>query len=162
MAAKEDRLSDLWYKAYREVGPLDHELAEACATKGLGWIKPDVWQKAKEQVLKLSVNDLHLALLRFNQKRRLPTRTSVPNWFPVAGVCFAAVTALFVVFYLVQGPALDTQKKLAFDALIALCVSCSAAFLGGTAAASGSIPFFLNSPIKFSAVASACSSSCCS
>ena len=41
-----------------------------------------------------------------------------------------------------------------FDAWMAFCVAASAAFLGGSAAASGTlkIPFMKDAPIKFSAV----------
>lgn len=80
-----------------------------------------------------------------------PQRTgNIPSWFPIAGVSFSLLTIVFLMYLLLFGPPLDPRKKLIFDFLMAFCTSASAAFLGGSAAASGRIPFFKDSPINFS------------
>lgn len=76
---------------------------------------------------------------------------TVPRWFPVAGVAFAAVTVLFLMYLVVAEPPREESRRV-FDVLMALCVASASAFLGGTAAARGSIPFFRDSPVQFSAV----------
>lgn len=75
---------------------------------------------------------------------------AVPGWFPVAGVVFSAVTVLFLMF-LVMAPPPEASRRV-FDVLMALCVASASAFLGGTAAARGKLPFFKDAPVQFSAV----------
>jgi hypothetical protein len=55
--------------------------------------------------------------------------------------------------YVLLGPVLETQKKNIFDVLMAFCAASSGAFIGGTAAASGEIPFLKDSPFRVSAAA---------
>jgi len=75
----------------------------------------------------------------------------VPAWFGIAGVCFATVTVVFLMYVILAGPALNEQKNNLLNILIAFLASASGAFLGGSAAAHGKIPFFNKSPIQFSA-----------
>lgn len=154
-SARERQLTDLWNKASQAISPLDAELSDACMVKGLGWTDPAVWEAAKNRGLKIGVEDMQNARIVLNKKRQASWQASmtgpeIPAWFPVAGVAFAAVTVLFLM-YLILGPNMDAQKKTTFDVLMAFCASASAGFLGGSAVANGSIPLFQNSPIAFSA-----------
>jgi hypothetical protein len=75
----------------------------------------------------------------------------VPKWVPVAGFGFAAIGILFLMYLIIFMPAPDPEKKKYIDLLIAFCLAASGAFLGGNAAARGSIPFFKDSPVTFAA-----------
>lgn len=145
----ETRLSRLWREASRAVGPLDYELSDACMMKGMGWIDPRVWDRARKKGMKISVEDMQDALRKLNG-RRCPPGTS-PSWFPIVGVIFTVFTIGFLVYLLLQGQPIEPNRKLVFDVLMAISVAASAAFLGGSAVASGRIPFFENSPVQFSA-----------
>ena len=148
---EEQQLTDLWLTAGRAVSPINPILADACLMKGLGWTDPSVWETAEKKGLKIGVNDMLEARTLLNTQRRESTSSALASsWFPIAGVCFAAVTILFLM-YMLAGPPLDASKKVIFDVMMAFCTSASAAFLGGSAVAHGRIPIFKNSPIAFSA-----------
>lgn len=143
-------ISKLWRKASVAVGPVNEELSAACGMKGFGWIKPGEWERARKKGVKIGIEEMQDALIVLTASRPSIARPGVPYWFPIAGVSFAAITVLFLMYWLLVGPQFDPQKKVVFDVLIALCVACSGAFLGGSAVASGKIPWFKNSPIQFS------------
>lgn len=76
----------------------------------------------------------------------------VPTWFPIAGVIFTAITMLSL-FALVTGLAQAVQKNIFFNVWVAFCVAASASFLGGSAAAKGSLPIpaqWGDKPVNFS------------
>jgi hypothetical protein len=79
---------------------------------------------------------------------------SVPKWFPIAGVAFAAATLLFFMALTLFGNALriGPESRFAVIAVFSLGVGLSASFLGGTAAAEGKIPlpFAQANPLQFS------------
>jgi hypothetical protein len=147
----EQELTDLWSAASRAVSPLNQSISDALFFKGVGWTDPDAWEEADKRGLKIGIEDMQNARMILNQKRQESiAKNEIPSWFPVAGVAFAAVTIAFLM-YLLLGPALEPSRKNIFDVLMAFCASASAAFLGGSAVAKGDIPFFRDSPIKFSA-----------
>ena len=118
--------------------------------KGNGWIDSDVWLRAEEEGIKIGIKDMEGARMALNKLR--PTKDAVPGWFPIVGVLFAVATVAFLMYIFIQGLPVDESRRLELNVLMAFCVAASAAFLGGTAAASGKIPFFQDSPIQFSAV----------
>jgi hypothetical protein len=74
------------------------------------------------------------------------------KWMPVAALVFATLT-LISLFYLLLSPEdIPQSKHLIFDVWMSFCVAASASFIGGTAQASGRIPFFQDSPVQFMAV----------
>jgi hypothetical protein len=87
-----------------------------------------------------------------------PGPPQVPDWFPIAGVVFAAVTMLFfmgLVVALLRGVPLpnDAGTKFTLTALLAICAGFTFTFLGAKAVAKGvlPIPFLKDKPIAFSA-----------
>lgn len=147
----EQHLRQLWSAASRAVSVFDDRLGEACLLKGLGWTDPEMWQSARGRGLKIAIDDMIEARKMLNARRHQEAANlSTPPWFPKAGVCFALLTVLFLM-YLLVGPAFDPAKRPIFNVLMAFCASASAAFLGGDAAAHGRIPFFRSSPVVFSA-----------
>jgi hypothetical protein len=78
---------------------------------------------------------------------------SVPTWFTVAGLAGGAVTLFFLmalVLLSVFGFEIPRTSRFILIAVLALGVAISAAFLGGSAAASGKIPLPGNAtPIQF-------------
>lgn len=148
---KENELTHLWLEASHVVSLVDPEVADACMMKGMGWTDPSSWETARQQGLKIGIGDMQEARQMLNRSRYdAASRGSVPRWFPVAGVIFAAITLLFLM-YLLIGPPIAAGKQIVFNVFMALSVAASASFLGGSAAASGKIPFVKNSPIEFSA-----------
>lgn len=143
---KEDKIASLWCTAGEAVGPFNKDLSGACVMKGLGWIDRAAWDRARARGVKIGIPEMEEARMQLELKR------GVPGWFPVAGVAFTAITIVFLMYMLIAGPPIEVQKKVIFDVLVAICVAASAAFLGGTAVASGKIPFFRNAPIEFSSV----------
>lgn len=130
---------------------MDPDISDACFGKGAGWTDPNAWAQARKKGQKISIEDMPNARRVLNAKRQASmARVEIPAWFPVAGVAFAGVTVLFLM-YLLLGPTLAPEKKNIFDVLMAFCASASGAFLGGSAVASGRIPFLKDSPIAFSA-----------
>ena len=148
---KEAELTNLWAKASRAVATINPKLSDACMMKGLGWTDPEHWEIARREGVKTGIEAMQKARSDLNKKRyEMRNNEGVPNWFPIAGVAFAAVTVCFLM-YLLLGPVLEPQKKNIFDVLMAFCAASSGAFLGGTAAATGEIPFLKNSPFRVSA-----------
>jgi hypothetical protein len=79
-------------------------------------------------------------------------KNNPPDWIPKAAAvsCFLTIGS---VFYLIVRPEdLPGSRHTLFDIWMAFCVATSLSFIGGTARASGSIPFFKDSPIRFMAV----------
>jgi hypothetical protein len=153
---KEGELGELWRTAAVAVSPLDAYLADACMMKSVGWTDPALWTNAAKLGVKIGIADMQEARMKLNQKRGRPmlpdsadARERLPGWFPIAGVCFAVLTIL-ILLYLLVGPGFEAGRTNIFNALIAFCVACSAAFLGGSAVARGKIPFFQDSPVSFS------------
>jgi hypothetical protein len=150
-AEDEYRLSSLWNSASSAIGPLDHSLADKCFIKGQGWLDARVWDDPRFKQYRVSIDDMRLALLEFNEKQQaLRVQRAVPSWFPFVGVLFAASTIL-TLLYLMFGEALPQDRKFFFDAWLALSIACSAAFLGGNAAAEGKLPLMKATPLQFSA-----------
>jgi hypothetical protein len=148
---KENELTELWAKASRAVATINPKLSDACMMKGLGWTDPENWEIARRDGIETGIEDMQKARSELNRKLyEMRVNESLPGWFPIAGVAFAAVTVGFLM-YLLLGPVLDPQKKTIFDVLMAFCAASSGAFLGGTAAASGEIPFLKDSPFRVSA-----------
>lgn len=148
---KEFELSQLWSNASVAISIFDPDLANRCFIKGQGWLDPAVWGDPRYRRYRIGIDDMREAIMTFNQDHPV-VDAQVPGWFPIAGVGFAVATFLSL-FYLLVGPDLSQQKKIIFDAWFAFCVAASAAFLGGSAVASGTLrlPFIRDSPVKFSA-----------
>jgi hypothetical protein len=145
-----EQIRDLWADAGGKLWYHDYELSNACMMKGNGWVDDKVWKRAKAQKIKIGIRDMEKARMDLFGKR--PTEANIPNWFPIVGAIFAAVTVLFLMVVFVVGLPVDGSRRLILNILIALCVAASGAFLGGTAAAKGKIPFFKKLPVEFSAV----------
>jgi hypothetical protein len=77
-----------------------------------------------------------------------PAPKGVPSWFPIAGYAAGAVTLLFFMYVALFQPA---QPIFAHVIVTALGVALAAAFIGGDAAAKGSvpIPWIKNDPMAF-------------
>jgi len=75
-----------------------------------------------------------------------------PKWIPVAAVVFTALTLVSLFYLLLRPENIPPNKHLIFDVWISFCVAASASFIGGTAQASGRIPFFRDSPVQFMTV----------
>lgn len=147
------KLTLLWSTASTAVSPIDGKLATACNMKAWGWTDPAIWEAAKQQGIKVGIEDMENARMLLNTRRQeAASIQTVPAWFPIAGAGFCVITILFLMYYVVLGPPLESGKKIAFDALMAFCASASAGFIGGSAITRGQIPFFGRSPITFSAV----------
>lgn len=145
-------LSDLWGKAGHAVSWIDPDLANRCMMKGLGWSDPEVWERAEAKGIKIGIADMEDALQSLLNKKERSMEQKLPGWFPIAGMFFAAMTILFLMYLILIGPALDPTKQNILNLMMAFCVAASAAFLGGDAVAKGNIPFFKDSPVAFSAV----------
>ena len=116
-------------------------------------LNPKVWDDDRYKKYHIGIDDMREALMDLNKRQYAETKSRVPDWFPVAGLCFAVATFLSL-FYLLLGPDLSAQKKIIFNVWMAFCVAASAAFLGGYATTAGAlkIPFMKDAPVKFSAV----------
>jgi hypothetical protein len=116
-------------------------------------MNPEVWEDERYKKYHIGIDDMREALMELNNKQFNDRKERVPEWYPVAGVCFAIATFASL-FYLLLGPDLTAQKKIIFNAWMAFCVAASGAFLGGSAAANGTlrIPFMKDAPVKFSAL----------
>jgi hypothetical protein len=152
-----DEIANLWGTAGHAVYYYDPALSNACMMKGNGWIDADVWTRARAQGLKIGIEEMEQARMALNTKfgnddGKPPPPASVPSWFPIVGALFAAVFFGFLIYTFIVGIPTDPQRRLVFDVLVAFSLAASGAFLGGTAVASGNIPFFKDSPVKFSAV----------
>lgn len=161
-SSKEFEISQLWSDASVAIHKFDDQLANRCFIKAQGWIDHAVWDDANYKDYKIGIDDMRNALLDLNsrqfqqqkaEKEKKQMREQVPWWFPHAGVGFAIATFVSL-FSLLIMPDLSQQKRIIFDVWVAFCVAASAAFLGGSAAASGNIPipFVKDSPVRFSAV----------
>jgi hypothetical protein len=151
---KEKRLSKLWKEAGQAIRPFDEKLARDCILKGLGWTKPDVWTRAEAKGYRIGIPDMENALedllgMGYDMNN---TTQPVPKWFPIAGVVFAAITVMFLMYLIVFGGSVHAERRDILNLLMAMSVAASAAFFGGDAAAKGKIPVFKKSPIAFSAV----------
>jgi hypothetical protein len=150
-ASKEFALSRLWYKASDLVAPLDTMLSYQCVMKGMGWGDPLFWKTAEKKGIRIGISDMQDALMKLNRKRAEALKASALPVSLIIGVIFAAVTVLFLMYLLLAGQEIAQPRRIIFDVLIAFCAACSAAFIGSDAAASGRIPYFKDSPIRFSA-----------
>jgi hypothetical protein len=150
---KEFELSTLWSEASVAISAFDPALAKRCFIKGQGWLNPAVWHDKRYARYKIGIDDMREALMDLYERRYASTQSQVPSWFPVAGVIFTAATFLSL-FALLLLPDLSDQKRMIFNAWVALCIAASAAFLGGSAVAKGTlrIPLMKDAPVIFSAV----------
>jgi len=73
---------------------------------------------------------------------------TVPAWFMVAGVIFGALTLLFFMTFLIVSMFHPVPPGSRFLVLIVLALgtALSSAFLGGTAAAAGRVPYLQGQP----------------
>jgi len=149
----ERELSRLWRTASTAVNEFDADLGNRCFIKGQGWLDPSVWTNPQYSKYGVGIDDMRKAFMEFNERQYAQKQKQVPDWFPKAGVGFAAATFLSL-FYLLVGPNIPAEKRLIFAAWMAFCVAASAAFLGGTAVSKGTlkIPFMKEAPVQFSAV----------
>jgi hypothetical protein len=144
-------ISELWREASYVVGPLDPGVADAMGMKGLGWIDEDAWKRAEKRGLDTSIGAMEEAIAKLRRSLKDTADNNIPAWFPKAGVGFLALTIVFLMYLLVGGPPIDQNKRIVFDALMAMGMAGSATFLGGSVIAKGQIPFFKNAPVHFSA-----------
>ena len=147
----ERRLSELWTECSIAISTFDPDLTNRCFIKGQGWLDPTVRDDPRYKKYHIGINDMREAFMAFNEKQNWQNREQVPGWFPKAGVGFSVATFLSL-FYLLVGPDLSNQKRIIFNAWMAFCIAASAAFLGGTAVANGTlkIPFMKDAPVQFS------------
>lgn len=78
----EDEIARLWQKGGQLVREFDPELANACMMKGLGWIDPDVWTRARQQGLRIGIDEMQDARMQLN--RAVVPATFTParqGWF---------------------------------------------------------------------------------
>jgi hypothetical protein len=143
------QIRDLWADAGQKLRFHDRELSNACMMKGNGWVDDKVWKRARAQNIKIDIEDMEKA--RMDLFGNQPAEPRIPRWFPIVGAIFAAVTVLFLMAVFFVGLPVDGSRRLILNVLVALCVAASGAFLGGTAAAKGKIPFFEKLPVEFSA-----------
>jgi hypothetical protein len=149
-ATEEQRLSALWAGASDAIADFDPNLAKRCYIKGQGWLDPAVWEHPRFRAYKVGIDDMREAGAELFDHGR---PTQVPNWFPAAGLIFAFFTFISLTYFLV-GPGIPAGRRVIFDVWVAFCVAASAAFLGGTAVATGhlSLPFAKRAPIQFSTI----------
>ena len=147
---KQTALTSKWMAASEAIAPLDHDFSHALMMKGMGWTDPTHWATADRDRTGISIEDMQKARRILNARRNEVAGHSVPKWFPVAGVGFAAITLAFLMYLLVSPP-IDQNKEPIFHAFLAFSVAASGAFLGGTAAAQGKLPLGNYSPVQFSA-----------
>lgn len=74
----------------------------------------------------------------------------VPKWFAAAGFSCLAVFIAFLMWLIISDHVVPHDNRMLLVFLLAVILATASAFLGGTAAASGSLPAFQNKPIKFS------------
>jgi len=77
-----------------------------------------------------------------------------PSWFPIAGFITGALTLIFFMVISLLGMfphAVPLDDRFIVVIVLAFGLAMSFSFIGGSAAASGRIPFFQKSPIRFSA-----------
>jgi hypothetical protein len=93
-----------------------------------------------------------LTLMPIAQERG-EMKPEVPKWFPIAGFGSGILTLLFFMS-LVIASVFDKQvpvgSRFLVVVVVALGAGLSSSFLGGAAVASGKVPVFKNSPLKFS------------
>lgn len=65
-SSEEQRLSQLWITASQKISPFDPELAEATHFKGMGWLDPEAWERAKGDGIKTSIEDMQKARQTLN------------------------------------------------------------------------------------------------
>jgi hypothetical protein len=99
----ECQLTELWMEASRALSPIDDpevaKVADACIVKGLAWTDPTVWEAAERKGLKIGVQDMQAARMLLNRKRGISvSNLRAQAWFPIAAVCVAAVTVLFLMW----------------------------------------------------------------
>jgi hypothetical protein len=88
------------------------------------------------------------------EERMKQNDNGVPSWFPIAGYIAGICTLLFfmaLVIIGVLGKEIPQNTRFIVIVVMALGLALSFAFIGGSAAASGKLPVFKNSPVKFSA-----------
>ena len=76
-------------------------------------------------------------------------RHTAPTWLPVAAVIFTATTILSLLYLILRPEDIPLSKHFIFDVWLSFSLAASFSFIGGTAQASGRIPFFKDSPIQF-------------
>lgn len=148
----EEALSQLWRDASSAVSTFDPDLSNQCFIKGQGWLDSRVWDDERYKEYGVGIDDMRKAFIEFNKKQSAQNQKPVPDWFAKAGVGFSIATFLLL-FYLLVGPSIPSEKRIIFDAWMAFCVAASAAFLGGTAVSKGTLklPFMKDAPVQFSA-----------
>src|SRR5665213_1596468 len=57
-------INKLWQAASRAVGSADPKLAKACFMKGMGWINPSAWDRARKKGLKIGIEEMQDARMR--------------------------------------------------------------------------------------------------
>lgn len=150
--ATEHRLSELWMKASHMTEPFDSKLSHALLFKGVGWANNNLWAAALNRGLKISLDDVMDArneLGKIVTQMDKPAPPQPPLWPQIVGAIFLALTILFFMYVFIYPPVQQAKTILAI--LTAFCAGGSFAFFGGTIQASGHVPIFTDSPVKFSA-----------
>jgi hypothetical protein len=163
----ETEISGLWGVASSAINDFDPALANVCFIKSQGWLDPLVWHSPEFKSMKLGLNDLRLARIKFNTENRpsvlgkaarqkkssstVRPANTLPGWYPLAGLGFLAATILILIA-LIFGPDHSDRTAL-INVLVSFCAAGSATFIGGTAAAKGKIPLpgVASSPLEYSA-----------
>jgi len=146
----EHQLSRLWYQAHDRIREFDVDLAERCCVKGHGWADERVWHNPKYKHLTTKLDDMLNDLINL-EKRGSPDPK--PIWFSVLAAIFLFLTLLSLFYLIIRTEDIGVGKGMIFNVWVALCVAASAYFIGGTARASGKIPWLkVNAPLDFLAV----------
>jgi hypothetical protein len=148
----EGRLSQLWHDAATEIRPYNADLSWLCEVKGHGWADARVWSKPEYKDLPVSLDQMMQRLRNLPAPLDPRAVSTTPSWFPIAGVTFAALTFLSLMYLLVRPEDIPVGKRVVFDVWLALCLAASLSFIGGTAKAQGRVPWVGGSPITFSAI----------
>jgi hypothetical protein len=117
-----------------------------------------LYYKDRVEELKKSFHELNLPSNGFDKPFPMPPEStpSVPKWFPIAGVIFAALTLIFLMWLVyseISGHPVPASGRFLVICVLAFGAAASGSFLGGQAAASGNIPLpgAQNHPIAFTA-----------
>ena len=145
----EKKLTGLWVKASMLVAEFEPELASVMHVKGMGWTDRQMWDMADRDDVDVSIEAMEQARQNLNQILHMEANVNpIPSWYPIAGAAFLLLTIIFFMYiYINPGP---SGPGVVLTLISSFCAAASFAFIGGSAAASGKLPLFKDSPIGFS------------